>query len=94
MAYREGCFHYLRWNIQLRLRIPCNGLNIERNELGGIVQNTSSAIGQLVLVYKRVTALAGYTSRVSELLESVSIRPSFCDVLPGMLWHIFLSDGL
>lgn len=36
-------------------------------------QNTSSAIGQLVLVYKRVTALAGFTSRVSELLESVSV---------------------
>lgn len=36
------------------------------------MQNTSSAIGQLVLVYKRVTALAGFTSRVSELLESVS----------------------
>ena len=37
------------------------------------LQNTSSAIGQLVLVYKRVTALAGFTSRVSELLESVSV---------------------
>lgn len=36
-----------------------------------LMMNTSSAIGQLVLVYKRVTALAGYTSRVSELLESV-----------------------
>lgn len=36
-----------------------------------LMMNTSSAIGQLVLVYKRVTALAGHTSRVSELLESV-----------------------
>lgn len=36
-----------------------------------LMMNTSSAIGQLVLVYKRVTALAGFTSRVSELLESV-----------------------
>ena len=30
------------------------------------------AIGDLVLVYKRVTGLAGHTSRVSELLERVS----------------------
>lgn len=36
-----------------------------------LMMNTSSAIGQLVLVYKRVTSLAGVTSRVSELLESV-----------------------
>lgn len=28
-------------------------------------------VGDLVLVYKRVTALAGYTSRVAELLEAV-----------------------
>jgi ATP-binding cassette, subfamily D (ALD), member 3 len=28
-------------------------------------------VGDLVLVYKRVTTLAGYTSRVSELLETV-----------------------
>jgi ABC-type uncharacterized transport system fused permease/ATPase subunit len=36
-----------------------------------LLMNTSTAIGQLILVYKRVTALAGFTSRVSELLESV-----------------------
>lgn len=48
---------------------------IENTELNLLfdLQNTSSAIGQLVLVYKRVTALAGFTSRVSELLESVSV---------------------
>eukprot|EP00898_Chlorokybus_atmophyticus_P003808 jgi/Chlat1/4428/Chrsp29S04393 len=34
-------------------------------------KNTSTAIAQLVLVYKRVTALAGHTSRVSELVETV-----------------------
>ncbi len=28
-------------------------------------------VGDLVLVYKRVTSLAGHTSRVSELLETV-----------------------
>lgn len=28
-------------------------------------------VGDLVMVYKRVTALAGYTSRVAELLEAV-----------------------
>lgn len=36
-----------------------------------LLMNTSTAIGQLVLVYKRVTALAGVTSRVSELTEAV-----------------------
>ena len=29
-------------------------------------------VGDLVLVYKRVTALAGHTSRVAELLEAVA----------------------
>ena len=29
------------------------------------------AVGDLVLVYRRVTGLAGHTSRVSELLEQV-----------------------
>ncbi|PSC72069.1 ABC transporter D family [Micractinium conductrix] len=37
-----------------------------------LLSNTSRAIGDLVLVYKRVTGLAGHTSRVSELLERVS----------------------
>lgn len=32
-------------------------------------------IGDLVLVGKRVAALAGHTSRVSELLEEVSLAP-------------------
>ncbi|GBG59996.1 hypothetical protein CBR_g326 [Chara braunii] len=36
-----------------------------------LMMNTSTAIGQLVLLYKRITALAGFTSRVSELMESV-----------------------
>ncbi|GLJ12604.1 hypothetical protein SUGI_0194450 [Cryptomeria japonica] len=38
-----------------------------------LLMNTSNAIGQLVLIYKRVTTLAGHTSRVSELLESVKM---------------------
>lgn len=33
--------------------------------------NLARAIGSLVLIYKRLTALAGYTSRVSELIEMV-----------------------
>lgn len=37
-----------------------------------LMMNTSKAIGQLVLIYKRVTSLAAFTSRVSELLESFS----------------------
>lgn len=36
-----------------------------------LLQNTSKGIGDLVLVYKRITGLAGHTSRVSELLEQV-----------------------
>ena len=37
-----------------------------------LLSNTSRGIGDLVLVYKRVTSLAGYTSRVSELVEQVA----------------------
>ncbi|GAQ84085.1 ABC Acyl Transporter [Klebsormidium nitens] len=37
-----------------------------------LMMHTSGAIGQLVLVYKRLTTLAGNTSRVAELLESVN----------------------
>ncbi|PRW57208.1 ABC transporter D family [Chlorella sorokiniana] len=36
-----------------------------------LLSNTSKGIGDLVLVYKRVTGLAGHTSRVSELLERI-----------------------
>ncbi|CAD7694908.1 unnamed protein product [Ostreobium quekettii] len=36
-----------------------------------LLQNTSRGIGDLIMVYKRVTTLAGHTSRVSELLEQV-----------------------
>lgn len=36
-----------------------------------LLSNTSKGIGELVLVYKRVTGLAGHTSRVSELLERI-----------------------
>ena len=36
-----------------------------------LLGSTSRAIGDLVLVYKRVTGLAGHTSRVSELLERI-----------------------
>lgn len=36
-----------------------------------LLNNTSRGIGDLVLAYKRVTSLAGHTSRVSELLEQV-----------------------
>ncbi|KAL4857317.1 ABC transporter D family member 2 [Chlorella vulgaris] len=36
-----------------------------------LLSNTSKGIGDLVLVYKRVTGLAGHTSRVSELMERI-----------------------
>ncbi|GAB4818949.1 hypothetical protein N2152v2_005995 [Parachlorella kessleri] len=34
-----------------------------------LLQNTSRGIGDLVLVYKRITSLAGHTARVGELIE-------------------------
>ncbi|KAG2489276.1 hypothetical protein HYH03_012296 [Edaphochlamys debaryana] len=37
-----------------------------------LLQNTSRGVGDLILVYKRVTGLASHTSRVSELLEQVA----------------------
>ena len=37
-----------------------------------LLQNASRAVGDLVLVYKRVAGLAGHTARVSELLEQVA----------------------
>lgn len=36
-----------------------------------LMMQTSAAMGQLVLVYKRVNTLAGHTARVSELIEKV-----------------------
>ncbi|KAK9815509.1 hypothetical protein WJX72_004862 [[Myrmecia] bisecta] len=36
-----------------------------------LLSNTSRGVGDLVLVYKRLTGLAGHTSRVAELLEQV-----------------------
>ncbi|KAL6759951.1 ABC transporter transmembrane region 2-domain-containing protein [Haematococcus lacustris] len=37
-----------------------------------LLQNTSRGVGDLILVYKRVSNLASHTSRVAELLEQVS----------------------
>ena len=37
-----------------------------------LLQNTSRAVGDLILVYKRVSGLASHTARVSELLEQVT----------------------
>jgi hypothetical protein len=38
-----------------------------------LLQNTSRGIGDLILIYKRMTGLAGHTSRVAELLEQVGL---------------------
>jgi hypothetical protein len=38
-----------------------------------LLQNTSRGIGDLILIYKRMTGLAGHTSRVAELLEQVGV---------------------
>ena len=50
-----------------------------------LLQNTSKGVGDLVLVYKRITGLAGHTSRVSELLEQV---------LPLLSWILIFLLGL
>jgi hypothetical protein len=36
-----------------------------------LLQNTSTAVGDLIMTYKRVSNLAGHTARVAELLEQV-----------------------
>eukprot|EP00878_Enallax_costatus_P017707 GHUV01018603.1.p1 GENE.GHUV01018603.1~~GHUV01018603.1.p1 ORF type:complete len:717 (+),score=197.45 GHUV01018603.1:325-2475(+) len=41
-----------------------------------LLQNTSRGVGDLIMVYKRMTSLAGHTSRVSELLEQVKVMSS------------------
>lgn len=38
-----------------------------------LMMNTSTSMGQLVLVYKRLHVLAGHVSRVSELLEQIRL---------------------
>eukprot|EP00177_Eucheuma_denticulatum_P001688 GFKZ01003037.1.p1 GENE.GFKZ01003037.1~~GFKZ01003037.1.p1 ORF type:complete len:688 (+),score=101.92 GFKZ01003037.1:72-2135(+) len=50
----------------------------EMNEIAGqyvnsvrLMMQTSSAMGELVLVYKRINTLAGHTARVAELVEKV-----------------------
>eukprot|EP00300_Choanocystis_sp_HF-7_P037494 c53660_g1_i1.p1 GENE.c53660_g1_i1~~c53660_g1_i1.p1 ORF type:complete len:649 (-),score=151.27 c53660_g1_i1:210-2117(-) len=40
-------------------------------ESDGLIQAASASIGELVLVYKKLQRLAGFTTRVSELLEAV-----------------------
>lgn len=59
-----------------------------------LLQNTSKGVGDLVLVYKRITGLAGHTSRVAELLEQV-LPPPVCLFLPRphtcvFIWQSFL----
>jgi hypothetical protein len=48
-----------------------------------LLQNTSRGVGDLIMVYKRVSNLAGHTARVAELLEQVGAarwvqRPPGC----------------
>jgi hypothetical protein len=49
-----------------------------------LLQNSSRGVGDLILVYKRVTNLASHTSRVAELLEQVSTMclDAGCGVVP------------
>jgi len=44
------------------------GLYMENSQL---LSNLARAVGQIIMAYKKLTALAGYTARVSELLEQV-----------------------
>ncbi|MCO5569726.1 hypothetical protein L7F22_023441, partial [Adiantum nelumboides] len=63
-----------------------------------LMMNTSKAIGQLVLLYKRVTSLAACTSRVSELLESCqdvgSGRSLYCWVCRFQNVSIYTPDNM
>jgi ABC-type transport system involved in cytochrome bd biosynthesis fused ATPase/permease subunit len=45
-------------------------------ESDSLIQGASSAIGDLMMVYKKVQKLAGYTARVVELLESIDAYKS------------------
>jgi hypothetical protein len=57
------------------LLFPLQGCSTAQSracQLSGAAPLCCRGVGDLVLVYKRVTALAGHTSRVAELLEAVA----------------------
>ena len=51
-----------------------------------LIQSACGAIGELLLVYKKVQRLAGLTARVSELLEALEAMGDADDVLPSPSW--------
>lgn len=56
-----------------------------------LLQNTSRGVGDLILVYKRISNLASHTSRVAELLEQVILLHATAQELGSIsikLWHI------
>ncbi len=57
-----------------------------------LLQNTSRAVGDLIMVYKRVSNLAGHTARVAELLEQVGAEP--LDSRPSTTTHPTLMQSL
>ena len=54
--------------------LMCISLRFELSVLT-FTNHAGRGVGDLVLVYRRVTGLAGHTSRVSELLEQVQSAP-------------------
>ena len=57
----------------------CCEVAARRPVRSAIVWGACRGIGDLIMVYKRVTSLAGHTSRVSELLEQVTFKCSWCN---------------
>ena len=77
VKYAASVVALLTYAAPLYFRDPALGWS--RDDITGdyirsmrLLQNTSRGVGDLVLVYKRVTALAGYTARVAELEEAVT----------------------
>jgi hypothetical protein len=59
--YRRAVLHILCHDLPL----ACSACSMR------LLQNTSRGVGDLIMVYKRMSGLAGHTSRVAELLEQV-----------------------
>lgn len=45
-------------------------------ESDSLMQSASASLGDLLLVYKKLQRLAGFTARVTELLEAVEVQPA------------------